>query len=49
MEKLEFPITGKFLYILKIVINYKIFSETVVFGHFDQIANLTQITMKHKI
>ena len=34
--KLKFPINGRFLHISKIVINCKIFSKTVVFGHFGQ-------------
>ena len=34
MEKLEFPINGKSLHILETVVYCKIFSKTVVFGHF---------------
>ena len=34
--KLEFPINGRFLHISEIVVDCKIFSKTVVFGHFGQ-------------
>ena len=33
MKEIKFPISDKSLYISKTIVDYKIFSKTVIFGH----------------
>ena len=46
-RKLEFPINGRSLHILKTVADCKIFLKTVVFGHFGLRIFLFKIGMVH--